>query len=374
MDVVLVVMPFADPGRPAIGVSLLAAAAQRAGATTRVMYPNLWLAERIGLQTYQRIANGFPPDALIGEWFFADQLFGDRIPDADRYLVDVLAPYGVAPEDALDLIAARAERDAFLQDCVRRIMACSPRIVGFSTTFHQTCACLAVARRRKAEPEPPLIVFGGANCEGEMGEQLLRSFECIDYVSTGEADLTFTRFVSDPLPRPGIIGREAATPAARPALVADLDELPIPDYTDYFDALAGCELAIEPELLMETSRGCWWGEKHHCTFCGLNGETMAFRRKSVERVLAEMTTLSSTYGVKRVECVDNILDVRFINTVFPALAERGLGLDLFFEVKANPRRDQLATLRAGGTSAIQPGIESLSTQVLKVMRKGCTTV
>jgi ribosomal peptide maturation radical SAM protein 1 len=374
MDVVLVVMPFADPGRPAIGVSLLKAAAQRAGATARVLYLNLSFAERIGLKTYQRIANGYPPDSLIGEWFFADGLFGDGIPDADRYLVDVLGRYGIAPEDALDLIAARGERETFLQECTRQIMACSPRIVGFSTTFHQTSACLAVARRLKADTEPPLIVFGGANCEGEMGEQLLRSFDCIDYVSTGEADLTFPGFVRDPSPRPGIIGREAPVSDARAAHVSDLDELPIPDYAEYFGALADCGLAIEPELLMETSRGCWWGEKHHCTFCGLNGETMAFRRKSVERVLAEMTALSSRYGVKRVECVDNILDVRFINTVFPALADRELGLDLFFEVKANLRRDQLATLRAGGTSAIQPGIESLSTQVLKLMRKGCTTV
>jgi ribosomal peptide maturation radical SAM protein 1 len=372
MDVVLVVMPFADPGRPAIGVSLLASAARRAGATVRLEYCNLRLAERIGLETYQRVANGFPPDALIGEWFFADELFGDEIPDVDRYMVDVLGRYGVAPEDALDLIAARAEREAFVADCARRIMADSPRIVGFSSTFHQTCASLAVARRLKAGPQPPVIVFGGANCEGEMGEQLLRSFDCIDYVSTGEADLTFPAFLRDVRARPGIIGRDAPASGARPALVRDLDELPVPDYADYFAALAECGLSLEPELLMETSRGCWWGEKHHCTFCGLNGETMAFRRKSAERVLAEMTELSSTYGVKRVECVDNILDVRFIDTVFPALAERDLGLDLFFEVKANLRRDQLATLRAGGTSAIQPGIESLSTQVLKLMRKGCT--
>src|SRR5437763_5622788 len=116
MDAVLVVMPFADPRRPAIGVSLLAAAVQRAGARARVLYPNLWLAERIGLETYGRIANGFPPDALIGEWFFADELFGEAIPDPDRYVVDVLGRYGVSHEDALDLIVARADRDAFLQD------------------------------------------------------------------------------------------------------------------------------------------------------------------------------------------------------------------------------------------------------------------
>src|SRR5207248_3052094 len=131
----------------------------------------------------------------------------------------------------------------------------SPQIVGFSTTFHQTCACLAVAQRLKAEPEPPLIVFGGANCESEMGEQLLRSFDCIDYVSTAEADITFPRFIGDPSPMPGIIGREAPASVARPALVTDLDELPIPDYADYFEALADIELTIDPELLMETSRG-----------------------------------------------------------------------------------------------------------------------
>ena len=53
-------------------------------------------------------------------------------------------------------------------------MAHRPRVVGFTTTFHQTCASLAVARRLKALPDPPLVVFGGANCEGEMGVQMLR--------------------------------------------------------------------------------------------------------------------------------------------------------------------------------------------------------
>lgn len=32
-------------------------------------------------------------------------------------------------------------------------------------------------------------------------------------------------------------------------------------------------------LVLEGARGCWWGEKHHCTFCGLNGSLMKFRSK-----------------------------------------------------------------------------------------------
>jgi hypothetical protein len=42
---------------------------------------------------------------------------------------------------------------------------------------------------------------------------------------------------------------------------------------------------IEPGLLIETSRGCWCGAVSHCTFCGLNGEGMAYRRKSPQRVI-----------------------------------------------------------------------------------------
>src|SRR3954465_271775 len=46
--------------------------------------------------------------------------------------------------------------------------------------------------------------------------------------------------------------------------------------------------ALRPLMLIETARGCWWGAKNHCTFCGLNGETMGFRAKSADRVMTEI--------------------------------------------------------------------------------------
>jgi magnesium-protoporphyrin IX monomethyl ester (oxidative) cyclase len=62
----------------------------------------------------------------------------------------------------------------------------------------------------------------------------------------------------------------------------DLDGLPYPTFDDYFAQLRTTSFAkrVLPALVMETSRGCWWGAKHHCTFCGLNAEGMAFRSKS----------------------------------------------------------------------------------------------
>src|SRR5262249_54058164 len=163
-----------------------------------------------------------------------------------------------------------------------------------------------VARRLKALPNPPIIVFGGANCEGEMGLQLLRSFPWIDYVCTREGDVVFPEFVDRILRMGarrgarGLLRQGHDDQASVPALVSTLDDLPIPDYAEYVARLTKSPLAatIRPSLLIETSRGCWWGAKHHCVFCGLNGETMAFRSKSSARVLSEMATLSATYGIK----------------------------------------------------------------------------
>src|SRR5262245_64965086 len=58
----------------------------------------------------------------------------------------------------------------------------------------------------------------------------------------------------------------------------------------------------------------------------------------------------------------------------PALAGRRPDAELFYEVKANLKKDQLRKLREAGIRAIQPGIESLSDPVLKLMRKGVSAL
>ncbi|MGI9517160.1 MAG: RiPP maturation radical SAM C-methyltransferase, partial [Pirellulaceae bacterium] len=379
-DVVFPVMPFADAGRPSMGVSLIAAHAKQAGYSTSVLYFNLALARRMGKTLYQQIANGYAPDILVGEWFFADMVYGDEIPDADTYIRDIF-PRHVHGNELIDqLLELRRQREEYLDQCCREILAESPRIVGFTTTFHQTCACLAVAQRLKQNPNAPWIVFGGANCEGAMGLQLIRSFDCIDFVCSGEADVSFPALLGQLLggdrtaPIPGVLRQGEAEEVTQAEPVKDMDALPFPDFDNYFATLADSPLAneIQGQLVFETSRGCWWGDKHHCTFCGLNGHTMAFRSKKPERALEEIEYLAARHSTKNLGCVDNILDMRYVDSLFPQLAERGLELDIFYEVKANLRYEQLTKMRDGGLTEIQPGIESFSNEVLKLMDKGCT--
>jgi ribosomal peptide maturation radical SAM protein 1 len=377
MDVVFAVLPFADIDRPAIGVSLLQAEIEALRFESCIEYLNFDLAERIGIEVYARVSHNVAPDALVGEWFFADVLF--ELPP-ERHYVERILSWQLDPESIDKLLQARLNRRAYVEQCAARIRALRPRIVGFTTTFHQTCACLAVAKRLKAMPDPPLIVFGGANCEGEMGLQLLKSFAWVDYVCVREGDVAFPALVQRLLrdenygELPGILHQGESRSLTLPAVVNELDMLPIPQYRDYFARLSASTLRsqVAPSLLIETSRGCWWGAKQHCTFCGLNGDTMSFRAKSPDRAYDEFAALSTGYGVRKIECVDNILDMRLLNTLMPRLAHSGLDLDLFYEVKANLRYEQIVTLKAGGVNTIQPGIESFSDRVLRLMRKGCT--
>jgi ribosomal peptide maturation radical SAM protein 1 len=101
---------------------------------------------------------------------------------------------------------------------------------------------------------------------------------------------------------------------------------------------------------------------------------MAYRSKSAERVLDELTTLSHDHRSFRFAAVDNILNMRFHKTLFPAMAAQGLTYNLFYEVKSGLSPERLKELRSAGVVRVQPGIESLSTHVLALMNKGVKAI
>ena len=148
---------------------------------------------------------------------------------------------------------------------------------------------------------------------------------------------------TDPIDVPGVIHRSnGASALAAPAQpIADLDDLPLPDHADYFHDLdaSGVAADIVPVLLFESARGCWWGARSHCTFCGLNGGAMAFRAKSQGRVLDELQTLTSRWGATMVEAVDNILDMRYFQEFLPAVADADLGCSCSTRSRRTSRGD-----------------------------------
>jgi ribosomal peptide maturation radical SAM protein 1 len=384
LDVVLIVMPFASIQRPAIGVSLLKSALHDLGISSKIYYFNIKFAEKIGVMLYDLIAeHDLGHTSLIGELIFSWAAFSSKNLDKRIQIHSIiekkLSKFPVDKRKDITEQILRAEDiiPEFIHSCALEIIRCNPKLVGFTSTFHQNCASISLARIIKEKLQTP-IIFGGANCEGEMGATLLKSVPSIDFICSGEGDMAFKAFVNSLIRDKtskkinGIITRESNDlEIALTQPVLEMDTLPMPNFDDYFDTLRQASVtANQIQLVMETSRGCWWGEKSQCTFCGLNGSTMKFRSKSINRVLQELSFLYEKYNIKEISIVDNILDLEYIESVFPAIKRKGIPVNLFYETKSNLTKKQLHVMKQGGLHAIQPGIESLSDVILKIMKKG----
>jgi ribosomal peptide maturation radical SAM protein 1 len=384
MNILFVNMPFSYLW-PSLGVSLLKGDLERMGHRARVEYLNLRFTKYIGEHGYDVIAaNQWPSQLLVGEWVFSHCLFPDHGGDGSRYLELVRSEYpnDFSPQMLELLWRSRAAAEPYLDACFAAVDWGSYELVGFTTTFSQNVASLALAARIKASFPHVRIAFGGANCEDVMGLQLHRSFPFVDFVCSGEADLSLPMLVrclaegGDGHNIPGIISRRngvSTTSSLAPERV-HMDDLPYPIFDDFFEQHRKLGIETEPVLPVETSRGCWWGAKQHCTFCGLNGQAMTFRAKSPARATQEISDLSRRHGLSKIHMVDNILDMRYFKEVLPQLRDQHLNLHIFTDVKANLTRDQVCALRDAGVNALQPGLESLSSSVLQLMRKGCTAL
>ena len=381
--VLLINMPFAEVLYPSLALGLLKARCREEGIPCEVQYLNILFAEMVGWENYSLLSTLTSPYA--GEQMFAEALFGHAVPPDAQYYAEIIAP--ISRELPNRLQQMKRQVGPFLQLSLDGIRWESYDIIGFTSLFDQNLPSLALAYWIKHQYPHKTIVFGGANCEEIMGLTLHRCFPFVDYVCSGEADHTFPELVKQlslghPVSRlPGIVyrdrGRSIYTGDAPKVL--DLDSLPVPEFDDYYERLRTGYLppSIVPDLVMETSRGCWWGQKAKCSFCGLNGKSIFFRSKSTPRILDEMARLLGRYqryGVQQVRIVDNVVNPSYFDDLFSRLAELTPGVQFFLEVRPTLKKSEIRALAEAGVRYIQPGLEHLSTHALKLMGKGTTAL
>jgi ribosomal peptide maturation radical SAM protein 1 len=385
--VILVSMPFATPHHPNLGISLLKGALLREGVSCDIKYFSLMYADFCGLSLYSFLQDDRFFSLFLGEWVFRSSVFPDDAQADLGYLsfISKSEQLGdrINASRIQQLLHARMRASEFIEKCIVEVDWMQYQIVGFTTSFQQTLPSIALAKRLKELFPHLTIVFGGSNCEGEMGIELSRQFPFLDYVFSGEADLTFPVFVNNILngntveQLPGVIYRncdEVLVPIQLTAPVQNLDDLPYPVFDDFFhqhNQYPTISEAYRPVLLIETARGCWWGQKQHCTFCGLNGSNLTYRSKSQTRAFEEIRELTERH-TREVLIVDNILDMKYFDTLLPSLAQLSQPVVMHYEVKVNLRPWQIQSLAEAGVRKIQPGIESLDSTILKLMRKGCS--
>lgn len=386
-SIALVYPPFGPAALPSLGLSILSEQLKSAGYACRTHYWNLDLLDRMPfddpftrLTAYRSLTERtwFP----FNEWIFARELYGETHGLDGTTSVDLLNRAASLPNEMLSadtLLQLRDQASTLLGVMVDRVADAD--LVGISSTFFQNIPALALARRIKEASPSTTVVLGGANCDGEMGPELFQHFEFLDAVFVGESDLTLTRYVDAisagrcPEGIPGVLSRQTPDHTlAAPEPLQNLDVLGPPDFTDWMSERRRTGLAdiIPPVIALESSRGCWWGAKHHCTFCGLNANGMSYRSKDLIRFAAEAKAAVFATGAKFIYMTDNILSMSYLASSIHTSELAQPGVEYFFEVKANLRRDQIRALAASGVTAIQPGIESLSTDALKLMQKGVT--
>ncbi|WP_316752584.1 RiPP maturation radical SAM C-methyltransferase [Streptomyces herbicida] len=312
----------------------------------------------------------------LGDWVFSGVLYDDPDWGVAR-LRSYAADRDVFIDTALDM---RPYAAGFIDECAAEVLAAEPDVVGFTTTFMQNVSSLALARELKRRRPELTVVFGGSNCDGPMGHALHRNHRFVDHVVRGEGEYALPALLrhldagTPPADVPGLcwwdgdISR-ANTETRRTVAPADI---PSPDYDQWQAALEASLVLgyVHPKLVVEGARGCWWGEKHHCTFCGLNGSSMAFRAKPGERLWDEIDRLVRRHRILDIVTVDNIVDMAYFRDFLPRVVDSGWDLRLHYEVKSNLTPDQLRLLGRSGTVHIQPGIESLGSRVLDLMDKG----
>jgi ribosomal peptide maturation radical SAM protein 1 len=373
--VALISMPWSIFNRPSVQLGALKAWLDQDGAIeTSTFHPYLQVAKALGTGVYHHLAqNSWAAEAL-----YSPLLFPEQREQASRLF------HGSCKKNSqlrgLDFDRTVQLLDQSLEQWLADFDPGHFHLVGFSICFNQLLASLTAAARIKKRHSDLPIVAGGSACVGAIGASLLNTFPQLDYVISGEGEESLTQLCHclqgkeppESLPT-RIIQRLRPFTEEPCAGIADLNQLPTPDYTPYFQEMG--ELfpgqPFIPVLPLEFSRGCWW---NRCTFCNLNLQWRGYRWKQSARVAAEVKEQALRHGSLDFTFTDNALPPKEADLFFQTMAADSMDVDFFAEIRVITDAVRLSDWRRGGLSSVQVGIEALSSSLLARMQKGTTVM
>lgn len=402
-------MPFAPIEAPSIGLSQVEAVVKaRFGAQVDLQthYLNLDFAAKMkGLTFYNHVVSPHARMTGLSDWFFRPSAFPEVKDNTDDYLARYYFADDQETKTIIDFIYNhRQEMEDFLDELIERYDLASSDIVGFSLAFFQTTASIAMANRLKTRNQNITVVFGGPAVKGIPGKTLVDNVPSVDYVFSGSGLVSFPKFVNCLLAGDfdstakiqGVFVRDAACSYPEKVVGETLDinaDIPI-DYAPFLDKFEACmkNSGVSPFLLMQTSRGCWWADIQRCAFCGLNCLSDRFEAMSPEHAIRHIQSvlkyahrpsgsdpgvttlgtqnpdLASTRVSYFVAC-DNTIPPNYFKEVFPHL-DAPDGVFIKYETRPTITAEEIKTLCDAGIRCVQAGVEALSTESLKLMRKG----
>jgi ribosomal peptide maturation radical SAM protein 1 len=389
--VALINMPFANLNMPSLALSQLKSRLEehfKDQIRVDIYYLNHDFANHMGVGFYNDVSSlQDSQNSGLGDWFFRQIAFPALPNNAGVYLTRYFPQRNDQSSSLKErILKSRRGLDQLMEDLITKYELDKADLVGFTSMFMQNVAVFAMAEKIKERNPKVTIIMGGANCESPMGQVIVKNVKQIDYVFSGPALKNLPEFAQHCLDHEeskcssikGVFSKRNYFFQTGPDAIGEELSIDVPTKLEYDSFLSTWKEnfgnnGAKPVLLFETSRGCWWGERAHCTFCGLNGTTMAYRSMKPElaiNLISGLFKFSST--VSRLESVDNILPKNYVQEVLPFINPPE-NMTIFYEVKADLAEHDVEVLSKAGVRAIQPGIESLNTSTLKLMKKGTSS-
>ena len=386
--IALINMPFGNVATPSIALTQLKAVVTekfKDEVSIEIVYLNHDFAKYLGLEVYTFLTDAAEAqNAGLGDWFFRDVAFPGLLDNTEAYFSRYFpVRSGKIGQFQHYFLERRRGLEGLLDRLIAKYRLDEADLVGFTSMFMQNVASFAMAAKLKQRKPGIITVMGGANCETPMGQVIAKKVRHIDYVFSGPGLKSFPDLIGHCMAGErhkcglikGVFSRSNSMVMPGPDDIGDELEINHPinlDYDNFIRTLADTfpRGTVKPILPFETSRGCWWGERAHCTFCGLNSQSIAYRAMTPERALSQFEALfRAAPNIPRLEAVDNILPKNYLREVLP-FVKTPPHITIFYEVKADLSEEEMEILANARVKAVQPGIESLATSTLKLMRKG----
>lgn len=383
-------MPFVVVNQPTMGVSILKSALNNGGVKTDTHYPCLPLYISLPEGMYDWFGSNVYD--RIGDYFFSEILFGYE-PEREKIFVESLKELnknqrfhkmeGINSVDELVNYMPILKRTIHLliQEIVELVkQRPNIKIVCCSATFVQLFSSLAILKSIKKERPDIATIIGGCECEGEASKEIVKRFDFIDYACSGEGDVVLVdlckRIIAtgvnpkESLPH-GIYDKEKALCSSVESAKAMGVDIPQPDHSRFYKELSYFPWYQESiaNYTFELSRGCWKGQNMHCTFCGLNGMRMTYRKRNVNDVIKEIRQAYES-GKRIIYSVDSVIDINYMKPVFDFFHSDCPDAIFMCDTVSSLNYSQMEYLSDSGVLIITAGIESLHPLHLKLMRKG----
>jgi anaerobic magnesium-protoporphyrin IX monomethyl ester cyclase len=257
-----------------------------------------------------------------------------------------------------------------------------PDLVGVSAMTHEVHMAARIASGVRTQIGVP-VVIGGCHVTA-LPERTMREFPAFDYGVCGEGEMTMLELLRclqagghcDVRSILGLVHRDAneiVVNPPRPYLTSEeLDALPWPAFDEYYAPNTSALAGEGAYYVMFTSRGC----PYSCAFC-MQVLGRQVRRRSPERVLAEIQHAVSRYGAHTIDFADEIFlsDSRHTREFLHRMIETGLSRQITWTglTRANLVKPDLIDLaKQAGCKRLDMGVEAGDDEILKGINKGIT--